>query len=68
MDTDEFPLVTSQIFHPNPDPTSNVRQNLVAYPAVLAECCVSSSFWPWGSRCFFAHLGIVLVVLPSSFG
>ena len=37
---DDFPLVTFQIFHPSPDPTSNVRQNLVVYPVVLAECCV----------------------------
>ena len=45
------------IFHPNPDPTSNLRQNLIVCPVVLAECCVSSCFWPWGSRCFFAPLG-----------
>ena len=55
--------MTVHIFHPNPDPTSNGRQNLVVYPVVLAECCVSLCFWPWGSRCFFAPLGIVPVVL-----
>ena len=33
---DEFPLVTFQIFHPNPDPTSNVRQNLVVYAVVFS--------------------------------
>ena len=65
---DEFPLVTFHIFHPNPDPTSNVRQNLVVYPVVLAECCVSLCFWLWGSCCFFAPLGIVPVVLSSNFG
>ena len=37
---DEFPLVTFHIFHPNPDPTSNLRNNLAVGPVVLAECCV----------------------------
>ena len=45
---DEFPLVTFYIFHPNPDPTSNPRQNLVLYPVVLAECCVSLCFLALG--------------------
>ena len=65
---DELPLVAFYIFHPNPDPTSNVRQNLIVYPVVLAECCVSLCFWPWGSGCFFAPLGIVPMVLFSNFG
>ena len=60
--------MTFQIFHPNDDPTSNVRQNLVVYPVALAYCCVSLCFWPWRSRCFFAPHGVVPVMLSSSFG
>ena len=47
-----FPLETFQIFHPNDDPTSNVRQNLVVYPVVLAYYCVSLCFWPRSIRRF----------------
>ena len=32
--------MTFKIFHPNPDPTSNVRQNLVVYSVVLTSCYV----------------------------
>ena len=32
----ELFLPCFHIFHPNPDPTSKVRQNLVAYAVVLA--------------------------------
>ena len=50
--SDEFPLVTFHIFQFNSDPTSNLRQNLVVYPVVLAECCVFM-FLALGSSLFF---------------
>ena len=43
--------MTFPIFHPSPDPTSNVRKNLVLYPAVLAVCL------------YVFGLGIVVVFL-----
>ena len=70
---DEFLLVTFHIFHPKPDPTSKLRQNLVVHPVVLAGCC-DSMFLALGIRCFLLPSvytssinSLVLEIIQNSF-